>query len=99
MTSGTAIDGSLCSVYLVAVLGKDTNYCSRYPDFLQGVKCGNGLTSIEWCKLLEALISLGLGFLGLILKVLLSLEGYWVSIADPRWYGGTYLVVVQHLRV
>ena len=27
------VDGSICSVYLVAVLWKDTNYCSGYPDF------------------------------------------------------------------
>ena len=48
VTSGMAIDGSICSAYFVAILGNDTNYSSGYPDFPQGVKCSNGLTSIEW---------------------------------------------------
>ena len=68
-----AVDGSICSAYLVAVLWKDMNYCSGYPDFLQDVKCGNRLTSIEWYKLLGVLITIGLGMLGLVLKVLLNL--------------------------
>ena len=84
--------------YLIAVLGKDTNYSSRYPDFPQGVKCGNGLTNIEWHKLLGALLSIALGLLSSILKMLLNLEGCSVSIADLGWDVGTYLVVVQHLR-
>ena len=66
------VEGSICSVYMVAVLWKDMDYYRRYPDFPQGVKCGNGLTSIEWSKLLGALISIGLGMLGSILKVLLN---------------------------
>ena len=74
VTSGITVGGSICSSYLVAVLGKDRNYCSWYPDFPQGVKCGNGLASIGWCKLLGVLVSIGLGMLGLILKVLLNLQ-------------------------
>ena len=73
VASGMVVDGSICSATLVAVLWKDTNYCSKYPDFPQGVKYGNWLTSIEWCKLLEALVSIGLGMLGSVLKVLLNL--------------------------
>ena len=73
VASGMAVDGSICSAYLVAVLWKDTNYCRGYPDFPQGVICGNWLTSMEWCKLLRALVSIGLGMLSLVLKVLLSL--------------------------
>ena len=73
VASGMVVDGSICSVYLIAVLWKDINNCSGYPDFPQGVKYGNWLTTIEWCKLLGALISTGLGMLGLILKVLLNL--------------------------
>ena len=42
--------------------------------------------------------SIGLGMLGSILKVLLNLQGCCISIADPRWYNGMYLVVVLHLR-
>ena len=71
-----AVDGSICSVYLVAVLWKDTNYCSGYPDFPQGVKSGNGLTSIEWCKLLRVLITLGLGHTQLNLQG--ALEAVWL---------------------
>ena len=67
------VDGSIYSAYLVAVLWKDTNYCSRYPDFPQGVKCSNWLTSIEWCKWLGALVSIGLGMLSSVLNVLLNL--------------------------
>ena len=63
------VDSSISSAYLVAVLWKDTNYCRRYPDFPQGIKCGNWLTSIEWCKLLGALVSIGLCMLSLVLKV------------------------------
>ena len=73
VASGMAVDVSICSAYLVAVLWKDTNYCSGYPDFPQGVKCGNWLTSIEWCKLLRALFSIGLCMLSSILKVLFNL--------------------------
>ena len=68
-----AVDVSIFSVYLVAVLWKDVNYCGGYPEFPQGVKCGNWLTSIESCKLLGALVSIGLGLLGSVLKVLLNL--------------------------
>ena len=92
------VDGSIYSAYLVAVLWKETNYCSGYPDFPQGVKCGNWLTSIEWCKLLGVLVSIGLCVLGSVLKVLFNLLDCWVSIVDPSWYGGMYLAVVQHLR-
>ena len=73
VASGMVVDGSICSVYLVAILWKDMNYCSRYPNFPQGVKYGNGLTSIEWCKLLGVLFSIGSGIFGSILKVLLNL--------------------------
>ena len=76
------IDGSICSVYLVAVLGKDVDYSSRYQVFPQGLKCGNGLTSIELFKLLGTLISIRLGLLRSIPKILLNLEGCWVRVAD-----------------
>ena len=71
--SGVVVDDSICSAYLVAVLGEDTNYCSGYPGFPQGVKCGNGLTNIEWWRLLGALISIAISMIGSILKVLLNL--------------------------
>ena len=96
-TSGMAISGSICSACLVAVVGKDTKYCSRYPYFPQVIKCGHRLACIEWCKLLGALMSIGFGLLGSVLEVLLNLDGCWNSIADPGWYSGTYLAVVQHL--
>ena len=67
-----AVDGSICSAYLVTVLWKDKNHYSGYSDFSQGVKCGNWLTSIELCKLLRALISIGLSMLSSVLKVLLN---------------------------
>ena len=98
VASGMAVYGSICSAYLVAVLWKGTNYCSKYPDFPQGFKCGNGLTSIEWCKLFGMLISIEFCMLNSILKTLLNLQGCWVHIADPRQYGGMYLVAVQYLR-
>ena len=82
-----AIGHSICSASLVASLGKDKDYSNRYLDFPQGVKCSDGLTSIEWSKLLGALISIGLGSLGFILKALLNLEGCYVSVTDPEWYG------------
>ena len=72
VASGMVIDASIWSVYLVAVLWEDMNYCSGYPDFPQGVKCGNWLTSIVWCKLLGVLVSIGLYMLSLVLKVLLN---------------------------
>ena len=53
VASSMDVDGSICSAYLVAVLWKDTNYCSGYADFPGGVKCGNWLMSIEWYKLLK----------------------------------------------
>ena len=93
-----AIDSSICDAYPIAILGKNTKYSSKKPDFPQGVKNGNGLTSIEWCTLLGELISIGLGLLSLILKMLLNLVGCWVSIAHPRWYSDMYLAVVQHLK-
>ena len=91
------VDSSICSAYLVAVLWKDTNYCGGYPDFPQGVKCSTWLTSIDWCNLFGALVSIGLCMLSSVFKVLLNLQGCWASIADPRWYGGMYLAVVWHL--
>ena len=72
------------------------NYFSGYPDLHQDVKCGNGLTSIERCKLLGVPISIGLGLLSLIFEMLLNLTwraaGSVLQILD-----GVVLHILQQL--